>query len=541
MKIFPKCFIMLLFLSANLYADVKMPPVFSDNMVLQRDIPLNVWGWADKGEKVTVSFAGQEKTAIAVDDGNPSSSKDSAVARWIVKLDPLKVSSTSQTMTVSYSQISKSPNIQIKNVLVGDVWVCSGQSNMQMTVGNSANAKLEIDSSENPLIRHMAIPSSISLYPKDELPPSKFGWVTADPQTTANFTAAGYFFAREIVKETGVPIGLLNTSWGGTRIEPWTPAEAFRKIPELKNISEQVDSWIPTTETGKKVFLKYIDDIKKWIPSAETALKDGKMTPPLPSAPGAGNNQSQPTMIFNSMVYPIINYGIKGVIWYQGEANGGEDVIYTHKMNALVSGWRSLWRQGDFPFYYVQLANYRTSDPNNAAGGDIWTKTREAQLKAMSVIPNTGMAVIIDIGEGGDIHPKNKQDVSKRLAAWALSKDYGKKIVFSGPIYKECKVEGNKIRISFDHIGGGLLVGKKEGLSPVKETPGQKVKWVAIAGEDKAWCWADAVIEGDAMLVSSDKVMKPVAVRYAFAMNPEGANLYNKEGFPASPFRTDNW
>jgi sialate O-acetylesterase len=541
MRVFSKCLILLFILSANLYADVKMPPFFGDNMVLQRDIPLNVWGWADKGEKVTVSFMGQEKTAIAVDDGNPSSSKDSAAARWIVKLDPLKAASTPQTMTVSSSQISKSPNLQFKNVLVGDVWICSGQSNMQMVVSGSTNAKEEIAASENPLIRQMAIGPTISLYPQDDISPSKLGWVVAGPLTTASFTAAGYFFAREIVKETGVPVGLINTSWGGTRIEPWTPAEAFRTIPELKSISEQVDAWIPTTETGKKAFLKYIDDIKIWIPSAELALKEGRMTPSLPSAPGAGNSNTHPTMIFNSMVNPLINYGIKGAIWYQGEANGGEGESYTHKMNALVSGWRSLWKQGDFPFYFVQLANYRTSSLDNPAGGDIWTKTREAQLKTMSVVPNTGMAVIIDIGEAVDIHPKNKQDVGKRLAAWALAKDYGKKIVYSGPLYKESKVEGNKIRISLDHVGGGLVAAKKEGISPIKETPDQKLKWVAIAGEDKTWYWADAVIDGNTILVSSEKVQKPVAVRYAYAMNPEGANLYNKEGFPASPFRTDNW
>ena len=246
-------------------------------------------------------------------------------------------------------------------------------------------------------------------------------------------------------------------------------------------------------------------------------------------------------MIFNSMVSPLINYGIKGAIWYQGEANGGEGESYTHKMNALISGWRSLWKQGDFPFYYVQLANYQTSNPDNPAGGDGWAKTREAQLKTMAVVPNTGMAVIIDIGETSDIHPKNKQDVGKRLAAWALAKDYGKKIVYSGPTYKEFKVEGNKIRISFDHTGNGLVAGKKEGLSPIKETPNGKLGWVAIAGEDKKWYWADAVIDGDTILVSSEKVPQPVAVRYAFAMNPQGANLYNKEGFPATPFRTDNW
>lgn len=523
MKIFLKSFVLLFFLSVNLCADVKMPSFFSDNMVLQRDIPLNVWGWASPGEAVTVSFAGQTVSAAADNDG-----------KWAVKLAPLQLNKEAQELSVSGKN-----KLSFKNVLVGDVWVCSGQSNMQMVVISTTNAKDEIAASENPLIRHIAIPILTSLYPKDDVAPVK--WNIAGPQTTGYFTAAGYYFAREIVKETGVPVGLINTSWGGTRIEPWTTAEAFKKFPELKSISEQVDSWTPTTESGKKNFVKYIEEMKVWIPTAETALKDGKMTPPVPLAPGAANNQAHPTMIFNSMVSPIVNYGIKGVLWYQGCANGSEGEIYTYKMNALISGWRALWKQGDFPFYYVQLANFQAPTPDNAEGGNGWAKLREAQLKTLAVVPNTGMAVIIDIGEVADIHPKDKQDVGKRLAAWSLARDYGKKIVYSGPLYKNIKIEGNKARISFDHIGGGLIVANKNSVAPLKETPGEKLKWFAIAGADKKWYWADAVIDGDTVVVSSDKVAEPVAVRYAFSMNPPGVNLYNKDGFPASPFRTDSW
>lgn len=522
MRAFLKCFAVLFFVSANLCADVKMPSFFSDNMVLQRDIPLNIWGLASPEEKVTVSFAGQTVSATAGTDG-----------KWAVKLQPVQLNKEAQELSVSGKN-----KLSFKNVLVGDVWVCSGQSNMAWVVSNTINAKDEIAASENPLIRHILVATSISLYPKDDLNCSK--WNLASPSTTGGFTAAGYYFAREIVKETGVPIGLINTSWGGTRIEPWTDAAAFRNIPELKSISEQVDSWIPTTETGRKTFLKYIEDMKGWTPVAEVAIKDGKNPPPVPPSPGMGNTQASPTMIFNNMVNPIVKYGIKGAIWYQGEANGGEGEIYTHKMNALISGWRALWAQGDFPFYYVQLANYQNSNPDNAAGGDGWAKVREAQLKTMPVVKNTGMAVIIDIGEAGDIHPKNKQDVGKRLAAWALAKDYGKKVVFSGPLFKDLKIEGNKAVISFDNIGGGLIAGKKDGLAPLKETA-DKLKGFAIAGADKKWYWADAVVQGETIALLSDKVAEPVAVRYAFSMNPAGANLYNKDGFPASPFRTDNW
>jgi sialate O-acetylesterase len=361
------------------------------------------------------------------------------------------------------------------------------------------------------------------------------------PSTTGYFTAAGYYFAREIVKETGIPVGLIHSSQGGTRIEPWTPAEGFRKIPELKSISDKTDSCIPTTEIGKATFLKYIEDMKAWMPAAEAALKEGRMTPSAPLMPGSTNVESSPTMLFNGMINPLVNYGIKGVLWYQGEGNGGEDMIYAHKMNALVSGWRALWKEGDFPFYFVQLANYQTSSPDNPTGGDGYAKVRDAQRRTLSIVPNTGMAVAIDIGESADIHPKDKQDVGKRLAALALVKDYGKKTVPSGPLLKDFKVEGGKIRMTFDYVGSGLTVAKKDGIAAFQETPGEKLKWIAIAGADKKWYWADAVIDGETVVASSNKVPEPVAVRYAFAHNPQGANLYNKDGFPASPFRTDNW
>ncbi|OGV39623.1 MAG: hypothetical protein A2020_02855 [Lentisphaerae bacterium GWF2_45_14] len=518
------CFAILFLACAILHANVKMPSIFSDDMVLQRDIPLNVWGWASPSEKVTVSFAGQTVSADADKNG-----------KWEVKLNPVPLNKDAQEMTVSGKN-----KLIFKNVLVGDVWVCSGQSNMQMAVNGVLDAGNEIASSNNLLIRQIKINTKTALYPKDDVSSSK--WTPASPQTVAFFTAAGYFFAREIAKEADVPVGLINTSWGGTRIEPWISEAGFRKIPELKSISEQVDGWISTTETGKKNFLKYIEEMKVWIPAAETALNEGKMPPPSPILPGLTNDHQKPTMIFNAMVNPIIRYGIKGAIWYQGESNGYEGGSYAHKMNALISDWRSLWKQGDFPFYFVQLANYQRSNPDRPEGGDGWAKLREAQLKTLSVVPNTGMAVIIDIGDDANIHPENKQDVGKRLAAWALAKDYGKNVVPSGPLYKGFKVEGNKIRISFDHIGNGLIAGEKKGLAPMRETPRAGLKSFAIAGADKKWYWADAVIDGDTVLVACGKVPKPIAVRYAFSMNPpQGVNLYNKEGLPASPFRTDSW
>jgi sialate O-acetylesterase len=262
--------------------------------------------------------------------------------------------------------------------------------------------------------------------------------------------------------------------------------------------------------------------------------------PKLPDEPWLVGNEWQATHLFNGKINPLVPYAMRGVLWYQGESNGGDGDIYYHKMNALISGWRQVWQEGDFPFYYVQLANYLHTDATKPEMGDGWAPLREAQLKSLA-IPHTGMAVIIDIGSAENIHPVNKLDVGKRLAAWALARDYAQKVECSGPLYKSCTLEGNKLRITFDHADSGLIVGEKQELAPVRALPQGKVKWISIAGADKKFYWADAVLDGSTLLVSSEQVPNPVAVRYAYAMNPEGANLYNKDGLPASPFRTDSW
>ncbi len=535
-------------LSWTLAAAVKMPKIFGDNMVLQREMPVPVWGWADKGEKVTVSFAGQEKSATAGEDGNPSSSKDSAVARWMVKLDPMKASSTPQTMTVSSSEISKSPNLQIKNILVGEVWICSGQSNMEWSVGGVLNAKEEIDAATNPIIRHIKVQNTQSPRKLDDI--TNGAWSVCSPQTAGGFTAVGYFFAKNLVKELDIPVGLIGSNWGGTRIEPWTCPEGFKLFPEYKNIVSQIEEWDSTTESGRAKFAAYLEKVKEWTPKAEKALAAKQSVPELPASPLPPPDHQLPTKLYNAMIYPLIPFAFRGAIWYQGESNAGDGLAYVQKKKALIEGWRQLWKQqssqgsaspgGDFPFYHVQLANFQTSDPNRPEGGDGYAKLREAQFQSLA-IKNTGMAVIIDIGEAKDIHPKNKQDVGARLALWALANDYGKKIEFSGPLYKGFKVEGNKIRIEFDHADNGMFVGEKTGLEPVKEIKNGKPGWISIAGEDKKFYFADALIDGKTLVVSSDKVANPVAVRYHFTANPEGLHLYNKEGLPASPFRTDAW
>ncbi len=462
-------------------ADVELPTLFSNHMVLQQELAVPVWGWADADEKVTVEFAGQSHSATADKDG-----------RWQVKLDALKANKEGQTLKVSGNN-----TIELKDVLVGEVWICSGQSNMEWRLNTVINAKEEVAAATNPMIRLYNVPGHLtSPVPLEKNPGT---WTECNPQTAAGFSAVGYFFGRRLQKELDVPIGLVGSNWGGTRIEPWTSPDGFKSVPELK-------------ETGEKV-------------AAQTAESEVTRT--------------SPSTIYNAMIHPLAPFAMRGAIWYQGESNGGEGESYYHKKQALVNGWRKLFNP-DLAFYWVQLANFRqpTDDP---AGGDGWARIRDAQTKALS-IPHTGMAVIIDIGEAKDIHPRNKQDVGMRLAQWALHQTYGKKdLVPSGPLYKSHKVEGDAIRVEFNHAGSGLIVGKKEGLEPTAVDQNGKLQRFAIAGKDMKWHWAEATIDGNSVVVKSEEVPNPVAVRYAWSMNPEGANLYNKEGLPASPFRTDSW
>jgi len=477
-------------------ADVKLPPVLGSGMVLQRGLPVPVWGWADAGEKVSVSFAGQTKTANAGDDG-----------KWMVKLEPLKASSKAASLSVAGKN-----KISLDNVLVGEVWICSGQSNMEWAIRSSMNAKEEIAASDHPNIRLFNVPGhTTSPLPKEE---GRGNWQVCSPKTSSSFSAVGYFFGRRLQKELEVPVGLIGSNWGGTRIEPWTTLAGFESVPELSKIANQVKNYKADTRVGGR----------------------------------------SPSAIYNSMVHPLTPFAMRGGIWYQGESNGGEGVTYYHKKHALVNGWRKAFQNKDLGFYWVQLANFQkpnvrvVKDPkkefSNAAGGDGWAKIREAQTQALD-IPHTGMAVAIDLADAHnprDIHPRNKQDVGGRLAQWALHQTYDKKdLVPTGPLYKSHKIKGNAIHLSFDHVGKGLMVGKKTKLEPTAEVKDGKLEHFSIAGADKKWVWAEATIDGETVVVHSADVPKPVAVRYGFTMNPAKANLYNKDGIPASPFRTDNW
>lgn len=503
-------------------AEVKLPSLFNDSMVIQRETQAPVWGWADAGEKVSVEASWGAKAQSVAD----------AKGKWMVKLATPKAGGPHTI------QVIGSNTIELNDVLSGDVWICSGQSNMEWNVHNSINGKAEIEAANFPMIRHYDVPHLNHLNPRKDHPGT---WAVCSPKNVRSFTAVGYFFAREIHRDQNVPVGILSLNWGGTRIEPWIPPAGFHAVPELEEIAKQVDVMNPQSAAGKAAYSAYLKKLKVWVKDSELALNNGEVPADHPQRPSYEGNQAHqaPTVIYNSMIHPVVPSAIKGAIWYQGEANGSEGLSYQHKMQGLVKGWRSVFQQGDFPFYFVQLANFQKSDPKRAEGGDGWARVRQAQLQSLQ-IKNTGMACAIDVGEAKDIHPRNKQDVGRRLARWALVNDYGKKnLVASGPLYKSMKTQGAEAVIEFDHVGSGLMVAEKSGLAPAKETQGAPLKWFSIQAEAGQWYKADAKIQGDTVVVSNPQVKNPVAVRYGYTMNPEGANLYNKDGLPASPFTTD--
>lgn len=494
MRILISC---ILFIAAVFSAHaVRLPAVINANMVLQRDMQVPIWGWGDAGEKITVSFAGQSKSATVGKNG-----------KWMLKLDKLEANAKPSNLTVKGNN-----EIKLGNILVGEVWICSGQSNMEWKVAQCANAKEEIAMANHSAIRLFDVPGhTVHPLPQDK---GKGEWKVCSPSTISSFSATGYYFGRRIHKELNVPVGLVGSNWGGTRIEPWTTLDGFQSVPELSEQAKSVAAYTADKKVG-----------------------------------GAS-----PSAIYNSMVHPLTPYAMRGAIWYQGESNGGEGITYYQKKHALVKGWRKAFQNPDLGFYWVQLCNFRKAnvvevkDPkkeeSRPEGGDGWAKLREAQTQALD-LKHTGMAVIIDLADANnpnDIHPKNKQDVGGRLAQWALHQTYDKKnMVPSGPLYSGHKIKGNQVHLSFKNVGKGLIVGKKEKLEPTKQIKNGSLKHFSIAGADKKWHWADAKILGDKVVLSSKDVKTPVAARYAFTMNPADANLYNKEGLPAGPFRTDNW
>jgi len=499
-----------LVLAPAAWADVKLPTLFSDHMVLQRDMPLPVWGWADPGEEVTVKLCGKEVRTKADDKG-----------KWMVKLDALPAGGPHE-LTVSGKN-----TITIQDVLVGEVWVGSGQSNMALTVSRTANAEQDVADANYPKIRFFKVGMKHAIEPQEECGGR---WQVCSPEVAGNFSGTAYFFARNLYKHLNVPIGILQSAIGGTSAEAWTSREGFESNPDLRKILEQPE-WKAVLDDFDGAVKQHQEKMKAWREKTAALRKEGKLQDVKKGRrrPPRAKYKNAPTLLYNGMIAPLIPYAIRGAIWYQGErnANGGRSKQYAVLLPAMIGSWRKAWKQGDFPFLFVQLPNFRAVQPEPSESA--WAEIRESFLKSLST-PNTGMAVTIDIGEAKDIHPKNKKDVGDRLARWAWAMVYGEKGVYSGPLYESMAVEGNKIRVKFTHIGSGLTA---KGGEPLKQ--------FAIAGEDKKFVWAEAKVDGDTVLIWSGKVSKPVAARYAWADNPEGCNLFNKEGLPASPFRTDDW
>ena len=625
------------------WGNVKLPKLISDGMVLQRNAEINIWGWADNNEKVSISFLGSTYNTVADENGN-----------WKIVLSDLNAGGPFKM------EINASNTIIINDIMIGDVWVCSGQSNMEHTVGSFDWVyKNEIANSTNKYIREFHVPQKYNFNDAQEDLQSG-SWKTANPENVYNFSAVGYFFAKAIYDKYKVPVGLINSSLGGSPVESWISEDALKTFPAYYNEarlfrdsslikiietsdSKRINSWYnlsskidegyrnqpswfdPTlndsdwktmkipgywadTKVGflngvvwfrKKVNIpvsviegkakillgrivdadsvfingKFIGNTTYLYPRRRYdipvgILKEGENTivirvvnsfgrggfvfdkpyqiqtetdtidlkgewkfkvgDIMPSLASQTFIRWKPMGLYNAMIAPLLNYKIKGVIWYQGESNAERPGEYLNLFTTMINDWRNKWNEGVFPFLFVQLPNFM--DPKNEPSESDWALLREAQLKTLS-LPNTGMAVTIDVGEWNDIHPVDKKDVGKRLALAAEKIAYGDgNVVYSGPIYKSMQIDDNKIIISFSNTGSGLVV-----------KGGGELKYFSICGSDEKFVWAKAKIENNKVVVWSDDISNPVAVRYAWADNPEGANLFNNEGLPASPFRTDNF
>ena len=619
-------------------------PLFTDHVVLQRDVPVPVWGWAEPGQRVKVELAGQSVETTVDPQG-----------KWLARLGPYPAGGP-HVLTVTGPK-----SAEVQDILVGDVWICSGQSNMEWPLGGAIRAREETAKANHPRIRLFTVPRKVAIEPTSTVDAS---WEVCTPESATRFSAVGYFFGRELQRELGVPIGLIHSSWGGTVAEAWASAGALESMDDFKRAVAQVraekadagklpgrfeqamaawwkkndpgsaeqpawsdpkfdaNAWkamklpgnweqrglpdfdgiawfrkevdLPESWDGKSVTLSLgaVDDrdttflngvevghMNDWnarrnykVPAGvaksgrnliavrvlDTSglggfagdpkamnlalVGDDKAEPislagdwsykastpmdELSSPPETtGNTPNRVTVLYNGMIAPLKPFPIKGAIWYQGESNASRAAQYRRLLPTMIRDWRAAFEVGDFPFYIVQLANYM--DVRKAPANSQWAELREAQYLTTKALPNVGLALAIDIGEAKDIHPRNKQDVGRRLALNALATAYGKDVESSGPVYKSKEVKGNAVKLTFDHLGGGLVA-----------KGGEKLEGFAIAGEDGKFAWADAVIDGDAVVVSSPKVEKPANVRYAWADNP-ACNLYNQAGLPAVPFRTD--
>lgn len=535
-----------LLMASPAMAAVRLAKIFGDHMVLQREKEVPVWGWADTGENVTVNFGGQTKTAKAGTDG-----------KWTVRLESMKANATGQDLTVKGTNSSTAA----KDVLVGEVWLCGGQSNMRFPIFAAHNAEEVLPKSADNQIRSFNVTMVTSAEPLADVGGA---WKVSAPDTTRDFSAVGYFFAKELREKLNCPVGFINASWGGTPIKTWISLKGFQASPP---IDKQLKEWETAVEQFKKIQAdpsiesKYRDELKKWQQEVETPFKavlkqynedkaagktvGDKPKPPTPEPqnpnpmgmPSPSARPSTPTVSFNGMIAPLAGLGVRGVLWYQGEANGSQGMEYRTWFPRLIQDWRSHWNS-EFPFLFVQIPMIGVDKNPVAINGMPWL--REAQAMALK-LPKTSMAVTLDIGDPNDAHPGDKIDVGQRLALLARRDVYGEKIVASGPMYDALSIEGAKARVKFKETGTGLTPGQAPWLAKgVQPLPTDKLVGFFIAGDDRKWVEADAKIDGDAVIVSSPSVLKPVAVRYGWAGSPR-CNLYNREGLPAAPFRTDDW
>lgn len=491
-------------------ADVKLPALFSDHMVLQRDMSVPVWGWADAGETVTVTIAGQSK-----------STKTGADGKWSIKLDKVETGGP-LTMVVKGNN-----TLTIQDVLVGEVWLGSGQSNMALTVRNSEDPAKETASANFPQIRVFTVKRREISTPQNDC---EGRWIISSPETAGNFSAAAYFFGRDLHQQLKIPVGLITASVGATPIEGWTSLSAQEGRKELKSVFLPWEAKLKVPYDDATVQAKYQKQMETWKVSAAKRKAEGQPIGDPPEKPVHPREQkSYPANLFNGMIAPIIPYAIRGAIWYQGENNakGESSKLYATQLLILIQDWRERWGQGNFPFAWVQLPNYIKVKGGVGAETD-WAFMRESMLRSLATVPNSGMAITIDIGDPAQIHPKNKVPVGQRLALWARANVYGEKIPFSGPLPAGMKINGNEVTLSFTHTDGGLVA------------RGGDLKGFVIAGADQKWFPATARIVGDQVVLASPEVKSPVAARYAWADNPE-CNLYNGADLPASPFRTDTW
>lgn len=482
-------------------AEVKLPSVFSDHMVLQRDKPIPVWGTAAPGEEVVVEFAGQKKNA-----------KADAAGKWMVTLDAVPANNEPQAI--------KAGGVTIQDVLVGEVWLASGQSNMEWEMQMKPDSKADISGANHPLLRLIEIPKTVALTPQEDVPAA---WAPCTPESAASFSAVGYYFGLRLLEELKVPVGIIQSAWGGTRIEPWTSEAGFDAVPELKAFADEVHAKLPGSAAYRAAHEGHLKAVETWTAQVREALEKKQGVPAMPGQPQTFTaSHGTPTSLYNAMIHPLVPYALRGAIWYQGESNHNEGFLYTEKKKALLASWRSVFQQPELPFYFVQIAPFQYGQEDIEILPQFWQAQRECLR-----IPHTGMAVITDIGEVPDIHPAKKKEVARRLSLWALAKTYGRaEIDPAGPLYAIHAVEGAAIRVKFDHAASGLAA-----------RDGKPLTHFEIAGRDGLFVPAEAKIEGDCVLVSSPRVPEPRRVRFGWSKLAI-PNLMDKDGLPATAFHT---